>query len=141
MLIKDRSVVYNTQYHFVFVTKYRKEIFVTDSLRKEAEDMFEGLAQNNDIDIIDIAAVEDHVHIMLNFKPKYSISEVAQKLKGGFARQWFIKHPETKKLLWKGHLWSPSYYIGSLGDTSQYVVSEYIQNQLPKNSYIVRDHL
>lgn len=141
MLIKDRSVVYNTQYHFVFVTKYRKEIFVTDALRKEAEIMLKVLAENNDIDIIDIAVMEDHVHMMLNFKPKYSVSEVAQKLKGGFARQWFVKHHETKQLLWKGHLWSPSYYVGSLGVTSQSVVSQYIQNQLPKNSYIVRDHL
>ncbi|WP_461219637.1 transposase, partial [Lapidilactobacillus salsurivasis] len=37
--------------------------------------------------------------------------------------------PETKKLLWGGHLWSPSYYMGTLGNMSKETVANYIQNQ------------
>ncbi|WP_225422233.1 transposase, partial [Lapidilactobacillus achengensis] len=37
--------------------------------------------------------------------------------------------PETKKLLWGGHLWAPSYYMGTLGNMSKETVANYIQNQ------------
>ncbi|RYZ78745.1 MAG: IS200/IS605 family transposase, partial [Proteobacteria bacterium] len=30
---------------------------------------------------------------------------------------------------WDGHLWNPSYYIGTVGDMSKDVVLRYIQNQ------------
>jgi len=32
--------------------------------------------------------------------------------------------------LWGGHLWSPSYFMSTLGDMSKYTVEQYIQNQL-----------
>lgn len=37
---------------------------------------------------------------------------------------------ETKEKLWGGHLWTNSYYTGTLGDVSKNYVEEYIENQL-----------
>lgn len=36
---------------------------------------------------------------------------------------------ETKQLLWGGHLWSRSYYAGTVGNMSKEVVQKYIQGQ------------
>ena len=32
--------------------------------------------------------------------------------------------------LWNGHLWSPSFFMSTLGNMSKDVVAQYIQNQL-----------
>ncbi|MDM8263598.1 transposase, partial [Ligilactobacillus salivarius] len=39
-------------------------------------------------------------------------------------------HPEIRqKQYWGGHLWSSSYYLGSLGNMSKDVVERYINDQ------------
>jgi len=38
--------------------------------------------------------------------------------KGGTARRLFAAFPKLKKTLWGGHLWAPSYYVGTAGNVS-----------------------
>lgn len=130
MVIKTRTNTYNCHYHLVFATKYRKSIFETVSQQTEAISLFKNIASENDFSIQSIDVLPDHVHMLISFAPTYSISQVVKKIKGIFARKWFIKHPDTKDQLWNGQLWSPSYYIGTLGNMSKKVVDDYINNQL-----------
>jgi putative transposase len=50
-------------------------------------------------------------------------------LKGASARRLFVRHPELKRHLWRGHLWNPSYYVGTVGEMSADVVARYIASQ------------
>ena len=107
MVIKTQISVYDTHYHFVFVTKYRKEVFTTVDKRKHMISMMKDTVQTHDFDIEQIEVVDDHIHLMVSFKPKYSITEIMKKLKGSSARKWFVNYPETKQELWGvtyGHL-------------------------------------
>lgn len=79
----------------------------------------------------------DHVHLLVSFPPKYSISDVVKKLKGASARHWFIQYPESKKLLWKGHLWHSSYFVSTTGNVSTNIVSDYIKNQKKSTTSIL----
>ena len=46
----------------------------------------------------------------------------------------FDRHPEIKNhSFWRGKLWSPSYYVGTLGNMSKETVRKYIQNQYAKD--------
>lgn len=45
------------------------------------------------------------------------------------ARKLFVMFPELKKKLWKGHLWNPSYYVGTAGDVSRETIKKYIELQ------------
>jgi putative transposase len=74
--------------------------------------------------------VGDHTHMVVSFPPHNSISSVMKPLKGSSAREWFKLFPATKQLLWGGSLWSGSYFASTVGDVSQAVVLEYVQNQL-----------
>ncbi|WP_235805917.1 IS200/IS605 family transposase, partial [Levilactobacillus koreensis] len=72
----------------------------------------------------------DHVHLLLSFKPKYAPTNVVKAFKGGSARLFFELHPEIKaQQFWGGHLWSPSYFMSTLGDMSRQNVENYIANQ------------
>lgn len=130
MVVKTRTNVYECHYHLVFVTKYRKEIFVSSELRVEAKELFRQIASENDFLIEGLEVLPEHVHMLLSFAPTYSISQTVKKVKGIFARKWFQKYPQTKELLWNGQLRAPSYYIGTLGTLSKEVVEKYIENQL-----------
>lgn len=58
-------------------------------------------------------------------------SSVVKALKGRRALMFFKKHPDLKKQkCWGGHLWSPSYYFGSVGNMSKEIVEKYINDQV-----------
>lgn len=128
-VIHERGYIYNFHYHLVWTTKYRREIFITPELVADMLRILQTMARDNEITVEQAEVMPDHVHMLLSFKPKYAPANIVKVLKGGSARSWFVAHPETKKLLWGGHLWSPSYYMGTLGNMSKETVANYIQNQ------------
>lgn len=121
--------VYNCHYHLIWVTKYRKPIFTTDAKRQAIKDLLMKLAQLNEIQIDTIEVMPDYIHLLVTFPPRLSITNVIKALKGGSARLWFKQWPATKQLLWGGHLWSRSYYVGTVGNMSKAVVDNYIHQQ------------
>lgn len=130
MVVKTQTNVYETHYHFVFVTKYRQDIFTTKEKQEAMKGIMQKVADEQDFVIENMEVADDHVHLMVTFKPKYAISDIVKKLKGTSARRWFISYPETKEKLWGGHLWTPSYYAGTLGNVSKEIVYQYINEQL-----------
>lgn len=69
----------------------------------------------------------DHIHLFLSFPPAESIANVVKILKGASARKLFVRHPTLKNSLWGGHLWSPSYYVGTAGNVSAETIRQYIE--------------
>ena len=130
MYTKTRTNLYRTTYHLVWVTKYRKVIFTTLNRREAMMEMLSLIAENNDITILESEVMEDHIHLVVSFPPNKSISTVMKALKGASAREWFQQFPETKKELWKGSLWSASYFVSTVGDVSKDVVMQYVKDQL-----------
>lgn len=133
MLIENRTNVYDFNFHLMFVTKYRKEIFVNEQFRKEMKQILEQIAFNKNVTIEHLEVMPDHVHMLISFPPDIAPSNIVKSLKGTSAREWFKLHPETKKLLWKGHLWSPSFFMSTIGNVSKEVVAKYIENQMLKS--------
>nr|WP_319996689.1 IS200/IS605 family transposase [Limosilactobacillus mucosae] len=75
--------------------------------------------------------VPDHVHMLISFKPKYSATNIVKALKGA-AREYsyvIIQKSSKGNTGGGGHLWSRSYYMGTLGNMSKEVVERYIANQ------------
>lgn len=132
MLVKERTSVYDFSFHLVFVTKYRKAIFTTEKMRSEMKKILLDIAKNNDVEVNSLEVTPDHVHMLISFKPKYAASSIVKALKGASARAWFKQYPATKKLLWKGHLWSPSFFMSTVGDTPERAIKDYVENQMKK---------
>lgn len=132
--IHERGYVYNFHFHIVWVTKYRKAVFTTLELVSDMQSMLLQIAEQNAIKVETMEVMPDHVHMLVSFKPKYAPTNIVKALKGISARYWFEKHPETKSKLLGGHLWSPSYFISTLGDMSKTTVANYIKNQRTEKS-------
>jgi len=128
MTIKRTShAVYDVRYHLVWAPKYRKWILRGD-LREFVETVFRKIAETNDFEIEALEIAEDHVHIFLGFPPRYSISQVVQRFKGGSARSIFHVFPDVKNELWGGEFWEDGYFVRTVGDkVTKDLIKKYIE--------------
>ena len=112
---RAKHAVYDLKYHFVWIPKYRKLVLkgpVAESLKT----VFYNIADRYELEIDTLEVMSDHVHLFLIAPPKYSPSQVVQILKSISARELFSRHPELRKELWGGELWSNGYFVRSVGD-------------------------
>lgn len=127
-LTYGRGYVYSLQYHLVWCTKYRKQIF-EGVIAEEVRASLKTTAGELDITIDEMEVMPDHIHMLISAKPQLRISDAVKILKGNTARWLFMAHPEIKSQLWGGHLWNPSYCVVTVSDRSVEQVKHYIANQ------------
>jgi putative transposase len=129
--ISARGCVYNVNYHFVWSTKYRRKILV-GNVANDLYMLHELIAQQKGVTLVTQEILPDHVHLFVTAHPKFSPANIVKIFKGISAKKLFEHHPEIKDKLWNGHLWNPSYYVGTCGDTTKDVVQMYIETQKVK---------
>ena len=66
--------------------------------------MLQELAEEYRFQILAMEVMPDHIHLLVNCKPQFFISDMIKIMKGNLARQLFLSHPELKQELWGGHL-------------------------------------
>src|SRR5262249_26778480 len=75
----------------------------------------------------------DHVHLLVNYPPKVRLSELVNSLKGVSSRRMKQEFPAISTFRRvrksKGHLWSPSYFVGSVGGAPITILRQYIEGQ------------
>ena len=126
-----RGYVYSLQYHIVWVTKYRKQIFVGD-IEKDVKEYLINTLESLEMKVLAMEVMPDHIHLLVDCKPQLRLSDAIKILKGNTARWLFLAHPEIKKQLWGGHLWNPSYFVATVSDRSLEQVTNYINSQKMK---------
>lgn len=71
----------------------------------------------------------DHVHMLIQIKPRESVASVVQLLKGGSSKVIRSEFPDLEEYLWGDSFWSDGYFAESVGVTNEKVIKEYIKNQ------------
>jgi len=123
-----RHCVFNLHVHLVFVTKYRKKIFKKKHL-DTMQNIFAKVCSNFECQLVEFDGESDHVHLLISYPPKNSISKLVNSLKGVSGRKLRIEHPDLADSYYKGVLWSPSYFAGSCGGAPIDIVKQYIEQQ------------
>ena len=128
-LRRGRTCVFLLHAHLVFVTKYRRVAFVKEILI-ELKDIFNSVCEDFGCQLVEFDGKDDHVHLLVNYPPKVSISSLVNSLKGVSSRLIRKKnYPSIQKALWENSLWSPSYFAGSCGGAPLEIVKQYVQQQ------------
>lgn len=112
-------------YHIVLVPKYRHKIF-TGSVKRDCEKVILEICARKGYRVISLHVADDHVHLFLEFHPTESLSGVIKQLKGESAVLLFRMHPELRKKLWKGNLWSAGKFFRSVGNVTADTIKHYI---------------
>ena len=119
--------------HLVFVTKYRREVF-TKEILADLHGIFSSVCNDFEAKLVEFDGEDDHVHLLVNYPPKVSASNLVNSLKGVSSRMIRKNnYPSIRKKLWAGALWSPSYFAGSCGGAPIAVIRQYIEQQQTPN--------
>ncbi len=130
-LTYGRGYVYSLQYHIVWCTKYRRAV-LKDGVDDDCKRILYEMAKEYSFAIPAMEVMPDHVHLLIDAKPQFHVSDMIKIMKGGIARKLFLLHPGLKKKLWGGHLWNPSYCVVTASGRSREQVTRYIESQKEK---------
>jgi putative transposase len=120
---------YLTEYHIVWVTKYRKPVL--NSVRKSyLAGLFPKiLSTMPGCEVIEYNILADHVHMVMVVPPKYAVSEVIGRMKGISSSLLRKRFPMLDEVYWKDNtVWSPGYFVSTIGKDEDRVI-EYVRNQ------------
>ncbi|WP_417152172.1 IS200/IS605 family transposase [Parasutterella excrementihominis] len=124
-----RHCVFNLHIHLVFVTKYRRSVF-TKAVLEDLKEIFASVCQDFEAELVEFDGEKDHVHLLINYPPKVSVSRLVNSLKGVSSRLIRKKrYACIKDKLWAGALWSPSYFAASCGGAPISIIKQYIEQQ------------
>jgi len=115
--------------HLVFVTKYRRGIF-DDGMLGFCEHVMRKVCGDFEADLREFNGEADHVHLLVFYPPKVSVSALVNSLKGVSARRLRSEYTgKVNRARMNGHFWSPSYFAASCGGAPLSIIRQYIEQQ------------
>ena len=107
---------WNCKYHVVFAPKYRRKAFYGGRRT-----------------IIEAEVCTDHVHMLLEIPPKFSVSSIMGYLKGKSSLAIYERWGNAKFRYRNREFWCRGYYVDTTGKNTQ-KITEYIRNQLKEDA-------
>ena len=112
-------------------------MFTTTELKDKLKRILQSIADYKGVIIQSMEVMPNHVHLLITFPPKFAASDVVKSFKGSSAREWFKAFPNDRKKLWKGHLWSNTFFMSTIGNVNNDIIKQYIKDQM-RNSLEAR---
>ncbi|MDJ1168386.1 IS200/IS605 family transposase [Roseofilum sp. BLCC_M154] len=125
-LRKERNSISSLKVNLVCVTKYRRAVFTAESLAIIGNS-FNEVAKKMNFQILEFNGESDHIQTLIEYPPKLSISQMVNTLKGVSSRRY--GQAGYPKPYGKDALWSPSYFVSSVGGAPIEVLKQYIREQ------------
>ena len=122
---------WNCKYHIVFAPKYRRQV-IYGKLKQDIGKTLRDLCDRKGINIIEAECCPDHIHMLLEIPPKYSVSQIMGYLKGKSSLIIFVRHANLKYKYGNRHFWCRGYYVDTAGKNAK-KIQEYIKNQLEED--------
>ena len=127
---KGYRSVYKLTAHIVFVTKYRKKA-ITKQVLKRLEEIFWQTLEKWNCNLVQFNGEEDHVHLLIDYKPDVQISKLIANLKTVSSRLIRQEFPplSPKYFYNKPYFWTGAYFIASCGGVTVEQLKKYVENQ------------
>ena len=122
---------WNCKYHIVFAPKYRRRVFYKDKKRAIGE-ILRKLCEWKGVNIIESEVCPDHIHMLVEIPPKYSVSKFMGYLKGKSSTMLYEQFGELKYKYRNREFWCKGYYVDTVGK-NEVRIAEYIATQLEED--------
>ena len=127
-LDNNNHSVFSMYYHLVLVTKYRIKV-INDSISNRLREIFDYIAVNYNISVVEWNNNQDHVHILFKAQPNSELSKFINAYKSASSRLIKKEYPDIKEKLWKEYFWSRSFCLITTGGVTIDVIKQYIESQ------------
>ena len=122
---------WNCKYHIVFTPKYRRQI-IYKQISADIGQIIRRLCAQKGVEIIEAAAMPDHIHLYVAIPPKYAVSEFVGFLKGKSSLMIYERWGNARYKYRNREFWCRGYYVDTTGKNTQ-KIKEYIANQLKED--------
>lgn len=122
----NKNIVYSCKYHIVWCPKYRRKVLI-DGVDVRLKELIKSIADEIQVEIIEMEIMPDHVHILLDVDPQFGIHKAVKTIKGKTSRilrqefPWLCSRLPT--------LWTNSYFCSTVGGAPLSIIKQYIENQ------------
>ena len=130
--LKGSHTVYNIQFHFVWVTKYRYHV-LEGEVKLRVREIIRQICQQHDLLIEQGHISKDHVHSLVSAQTHMSASQIMQKIKGRSSRMLQQEFPHLKKRYWGQHIWARGYFCTTVGQVTDQMIRDYIEDHVGKS--------
>ena len=108
--------VYRTEYHVVWIPKYRRRILNPGVAAYLAKLFPKLLRQLPGVEIVLQNIQPDHLHAVMVIPPRYAVSDVIGRLKCQSASLLRKQFGWLDRVYWKENVvWSPGYFVSTVG--------------------------
>ncbi len=104
----------NCKYHIVFAPKYRRKVYFGEK-RVEIGKILRELCEWKGIEIHEAEVCPDHIHMLVEIPPKYSVSSFMVYLKGKSSTILYEKYGELRYKYRNREFWCKGYYVDTVG--------------------------
>jgi putative transposase len=115
------------KYHVVWIPKYRRKVLY-GQMRKYLGELLHDLAAQKECKILEGHLQADHVHVLIEIPPKYSVSQVIGFIKGKSAINIARTYLGKRKNFTGMHFWARGFYVSTVGADEE-IIRAYIQKQ------------
>ena len=122
---------WNCKYHIVFAPKYRRRA-IYGKIRADIGRIIRKLCERKGVNIIEAELCPDHVHMLVEIPPKYSVADIVGYIKGKSSLMIFDRHANLKYKYGNRHFWCRGYYVDTVGKNAK-KIEEYIRQQLQED--------
>lgn len=119
------------KYHIIITPKYSRKI-IYQQISKDIGSIIRTLCARKGVEIIEAAAMPDHIHLYISIPPKYAVSDFMGYLKGKSSLMIFDRHANLKYQYGNRHFWCRGYYVDTVGRNEK-AIREYVRNQLQED--------
>ena len=121
---------YLLQYHLIFVCKYRKKLLI-NIVSDDIKQLSYEICNKHNVTIKEMKTDKDHIHYLIETELNISVSQIVNLMKSYITYHIWERHQEfLSKHFWKEHtLWTDGYFVCSVGNVSEKMLKEYIENQ------------
>lgn len=117
--------MFSVKYHVIWCPKYRRDVLRGPIQTRLKQIVAEVVAEFGGM-VIEVETMPDHVHLLVELPPQVAVSELVQILKGRSSR---LLRQEFAHLARMKCLWSPSWFVWTVGGAPLEVVRRYVENQ------------
>jgi putative transposase len=124
----NHNVYYSCKYQVVWCPKYRRKVLV-DAVAKRLEQILREVCQEHEAEILSLAVMPEHVHLLVEVDPQFGIHRLVKLLKGGSSR--YLRQEDPSLTTRMPTLWTNRYFVSTLGGAPLSLIKQYIENQKP----------
>jgi putative transposase len=92
------------------------------------QQLYQLSGQKDQVEILELNIQKNHIHLVIEIAPKYSVSAVFGYLKGKLELKLVQRYKKMWKAYWGRHLWSRGYCVSMVG-LKEEQIRKYVQWQ------------